>query len=136
MFQLGTVARKPVFGVSDKASFKPVSSATETSWKIEISPVASFHMILFKKRITKALIRLRGCAGWSAPVLFASTQRQVFSRQGPIGYVLKCISHLQWRPTGVLEICVTLILLHYEPSTKHTLQSMVERYRVIPEFRI
>ena len=27
----GPVARKPVFGVSDKASFKPVSSATETS---------------------------------------------------------------------------------------------------------
>ena len=28
---LGLVARKPVFGVSDKASFKLVSSATETS---------------------------------------------------------------------------------------------------------
>ena len=28
---LGLVARKPVFGVSDKASFKPVSSATEIS---------------------------------------------------------------------------------------------------------
>ena len=27
----GPVARKPVFGVSDKESFKPVSSATETS---------------------------------------------------------------------------------------------------------
>ena len=27
----GLVARKPVFGVSDKASFKSVSSATETS---------------------------------------------------------------------------------------------------------
>ena len=27
---MGLVARKPVFGVSDKASFKPVSSATET----------------------------------------------------------------------------------------------------------
>ena len=27
----GPVARKSVFGVSDKASFKPVSSATETS---------------------------------------------------------------------------------------------------------
>ena len=27
----GLVMRKPVFGVSDKASFKPVSSATETS---------------------------------------------------------------------------------------------------------
>ena len=38
---MGLVARKPVFGVSDKASFKPVSSTTETSQKIEISPVAS-----------------------------------------------------------------------------------------------
>ena len=28
---MGLVVRKPVFGVSDKASFKPVSSATETS---------------------------------------------------------------------------------------------------------
>ena len=28
---VGLVARKPVFGVSDKASFKPVSSATEIS---------------------------------------------------------------------------------------------------------
>ena len=28
---LGLVARKPVFGVPDKASFKPVSSATETT---------------------------------------------------------------------------------------------------------
>ena len=27
----GLVVRKPVFGVSDKANFKPVSSATETS---------------------------------------------------------------------------------------------------------
>ena len=29
--QLGLVARKPVFGVSDKASFNPISSATQTS---------------------------------------------------------------------------------------------------------
>ena len=28
---MGLVMRKPVVGVSDKASFKPVSSATETS---------------------------------------------------------------------------------------------------------
>ena len=41
-------------------------------------------MILSKKPITKALIRLRGCAGWSAPVLFANPRRQVFSRRGPI----------------------------------------------------
>ena len=40
-------------------------------------------MLLFKKRTIKALIRLRGCAGWSAPVLFANSRRQVFSRRGP-----------------------------------------------------
>ena len=82
-YNMGLVARKPVFGVSSKVSFKPVSSATETSKKIEISPVSSLDMILSKKRITKALIRLRVCAGWSAPVLFANPQRQVFLLQGP-----------------------------------------------------
>ena len=70
---IGLVATKPVFGVSDKASFKPVSSATGTSQKIEILPVASLHMILSTKRITKGLIRLRRCAGWSVPVLFANS---------------------------------------------------------------
>ena len=29
-------------------------------------------MVLSNKRITKVLIRLRGCAGWSAPVLSAN----------------------------------------------------------------
>ena len=36
------------------------------------------------KTIVKALIRLRGCASWSAPVLFANPRRQVFSRRGPL----------------------------------------------------
>ena len=40
-------------------------------------------MILYNKRITKALIRLRGCAGWSAPLLFENLRSQVFSRRGP-----------------------------------------------------
>ena len=30
-------------------------------------------MILSNKKITKALIRLRGCAGWSALLLFPNT---------------------------------------------------------------
>ena len=58
---LGLVATQHVFAVSNEASFKPVSTAIGTSQKIEISPVASLHIILFTKRITKALIRLRGC---------------------------------------------------------------------------
>ena len=45
--------------------------------------MASFDMVLFKTRIKKAMIRLRGCAGWSAPLLFANLQRYVFSRRGP-----------------------------------------------------
>ena len=55
-------------------------------------------MILSIKQITKALIRLRGCAGWSAPLLFANPKRQVLLRRGPyttlksiefwLGYVL------------------------------------------------
>ena len=80
---MGLVVRKPVFGVSDKASFKPVLSATETSWKIDISLVASLDMIHLDKQITKALISLRGCAGWSAPVLFTTPRR----RQGPYVYL-------------------------------------------------
>ena len=40
-------------------------------------------MVLSNKRITRALIRLHVCTGWSAPLLFANPRRQVFSRQGP-----------------------------------------------------
>ena len=58
--------KNPVCGVSDKAGFKPVYSPTETSSKLEISLVARIDMILSKKRIRKALIGLRGCAGWLA----------------------------------------------------------------------
>ena len=65
------VARKPVFGVSDKARLKTVSSATETSWNIEIMLIACLDIKLSNNRITKGLIRLRGCVGWYAPLLFA-----------------------------------------------------------------
>ena len=76
---MGLVTTKSVFGVSGKARLKPVSSATETIKKIEISLVASLDMLPSEKPITKALIRLRGCAGWSASLLFAYTEDK-FSR--------------------------------------------------------
>ena len=53
---MGLVVRKTVFGGGgggrcfDTECFKPVSSATETSLKIEILPAASLHMILSKKQ--------------------------------------------------------------------------------------
>ena len=46
---MGFDATKPVFGVSDKGRLKPVSSATETSQKIEILLVESLDMILSDK---------------------------------------------------------------------------------------
>ena len=52
---MGHVARKPVFGVSVKVSFKLVSSATETIYNVEISPAPILHMQLSKKQVTKAL---------------------------------------------------------------------------------
>ena len=71
---MGRDTTKPVFGVSDKARFKAVSSATETSLKNEILLVASLDMILYKKRITKAMISLSGCADWSVPLLLANPE--------------------------------------------------------------
>ena len=93
---LGLAMRKPVFGISDKARLKPVSSATETSQKVEISLEANLDMILSYKPITKALNRLSVCAGWSAPLLFATLRRQVFLRRGPFVPKLwnSCINNL------------------------------------------
>ena len=84
---------KTVFRVSDKARLKPISSATEISYNIEIPLVASFGMILSNKQTLKALIRLCRCPGWSAPLLFANPRRQVFSRRGPIMRMVECSNH-------------------------------------------
>ena len=40
-------------------------------------------MLFSEKRITKGLIRLCGCAGWSGPLLFANLRGQVFSCCSP-----------------------------------------------------
>ena len=62
---------KTVFGICDQVRHKPACSATETSSILEISAIASWGIILSKQRKTKALIRLQGCAGWSAHLLFS-----------------------------------------------------------------
>ena len=41
-------------------------------------------MLVSNKQITKALIRLRGCAGWSVPVLFANLPKTCFLPSWPI----------------------------------------------------
>ena len=52
-------SRKPVFGASEKARLKPVSSATENRQISEILLEASLDMIPSSKRKIKALIRPR-----------------------------------------------------------------------------
>ena len=71
ILHMSLVAKNPVFGV-DNVIFKPICSASETSLTIEFSPEASLDMLLSNKCITKALIRLHVCAGWSAPLLFSN----------------------------------------------------------------
>ena len=69
IYFMGLHVRKPVLQVSDEVRFKPTCSATETSYKIEISLIAILDIILSDKRIKKALIRLCGYVGWSARVV-------------------------------------------------------------------
>ena len=63
-----------IWVVSDKGKLDPVSPATETSQKIEISPMASLDIMHSKKQIIKALFSLHGCAGWSAPLLLTNPE--------------------------------------------------------------
>ena len=74
----------PSGGGVDKECFKPVSSAIETSLKIEILPFSKFTYDTFQKANKKALIRLSGCAGWTAPVLFANPPKTGFLASRPI----------------------------------------------------
>ena len=61
-------------------------------------------MTCFNKLITKALIRLRKCAGWSALLLLANHRRQVFMRRGPIHlYSKQCVLSM---PKCVLDVSI------------------------------
>ena len=69
--------RKSAFGTSDQVTRKPARLS------LEISDLDSIAIIQSRKRrTTKAPIRLRGYAGWSASLLFAYGIKQVFSWRG------------------------------------------------------
>ena len=53
----------PYFHVCDEFKLKPACLATD----IEILLVDNGLIIISRKQVTKALIRLHGCAGWSVP---------------------------------------------------------------------
>ena len=69
--KMSLVMRKPVFGICDQVRFKPACAATEARYRLESSDIESRGIILSRQWTTKELMRLRGCADWSAPLLFA-----------------------------------------------------------------
>ena len=78
-------------GGSDEVRLKLACSATEASMRLEILVTETRDITLSRQRTTKALISLRGCAGWSALLLFAYDLRHLFSWPG--SYIF-CVS---WR---------------------------------------
>ena len=68
---LSHVMRKPSLGLCKQVRLKPAYSATQPSKSHEIANKEIRDIILSRQWTTKALIRLRGCTGWSAPLLFA-----------------------------------------------------------------
>ena len=71
--------RKRVFGSFRQVRLKLACSATEARLRLEILVTHTRDNTLSRQRTTKALIRLRGCAGLSAPLMFAYDIRHVFS---------------------------------------------------------
>ena len=68
--QLSHGTRKSVLEVCDQLRLKPACSADETGQGLQILAITSRDIILSRQWTTKMLIRLRRCAGWSAPLLF------------------------------------------------------------------
>ena len=60
-----------VLGVSGQVRLKPVFPATEINENLKIVNVPSEAIILSRERISKEMVRLDGCVGRSAPLLFA-----------------------------------------------------------------
>ena len=88
------IMRKCVFG-----HFRPGKFQTSLQKLARTLDRASIHIKLSKQRTTKVLIRLRGCAGWSAPLLFAYGIRHVFAWPGPYYLLLFVAITYTWAPS-------------------------------------
>ena len=70
-------------GGSTKSVSNQSPQLKRLAWKLKFHLQQVYIWYFPKSKKKKALIRLRGCAGWSAPVLFTNPWRQGFSRRGP-----------------------------------------------------
>ena len=80
---MGLVARKPVFGVSEKANFKPVSSATETSYKNQNLACSKFRDDTFQNANNKGADQSARMRRLVWVFVVRKQPKTVFSRRGP-----------------------------------------------------
>ena len=93
--------------VCEQVRLKLACSPTETSWSLEILDIESIGIVLSMKRITKTLIRLRGCAGWSASLIFAYgiNKRGSFA----VDFLIIALSHLSSNEINTYTITIVFI---------------------------
>ena len=110
-------------GVSDQVRLKLACWATEASMTLKILVTETRDITLSRQRTTKALIRLRGCTGWSAPLLFACGIRHIFS--WPDSYFLRNYeSHSSYSLTF---FSVSAVMAGY-PYLSHVMRKPVMPY--------
>ena len=75
----------------EKTCLREFPARYDSNWPAQLQKLARVlkfrlqnlrDIVLFNQRTTKALIRLRGCPDWSAPLLFAYDIRHIFSWPG------------------------------------------------------
>ena len=100
------VLRKPVFRF-----WENLSSGFATRWQSYLSSYKCgrghrtldycLAVILSRRWTAQALTRLRGCADWSAPLLFIMQQRHIFS----------------WRTFNIIKLCTRGSLRYGKPCS-------------------
>ena len=123
---MSLATRKPVFGVCDQVRLKPTCTATETSWRLETLDIEIRGIILSKQWITKALIRLRGCAGWSAPLLFAYDKNR-FSHGVAQMKALIAVSLLLWWSNINIRHCLFISQVRATSHKPDEIYGIIER---------
>ena len=96
-FHLSLVTRKPVFGVCDQVRRKPVCSATETSWRLEISDIETRGIIISRQRKQK---RWSDCADAQAYLRLCCSHmaKAGFVMMWLIWYAENCTASSTYRP--------------------------------------
>ena len=92
---------KTCLRVSDQVRHRSACSSTEASLSLQILDIETRGIILYRKWTTKVLIRLRGCAGWSAPLLFAYGISRFFHDVAELQHVL-LMNRLNKTEPGIL----------------------------------